>query len=46
MKILKKMGQKEKMKTAQNRTAEIVANDDYWKSKFKQLDFPIMSSDH
>ena len=41
-----KMGQKDKMKTAQNRTEEIVANDDYWKSKFKQLDFPIMSSDH
>ena len=41
-----KMGQKDKMKTAQIRTKEIVANSDYWKSKFKQMNFPIMSSNH
>ena len=45
-KDLTKSDQKEKMEIAQNRTEEIVANDEYWKSKFKQLDFPIMSSDH
>ena len=38
-----KTGQKEKMRIAKSKTKEIIENDDYWRSKFEQLDFPIAS---
>ena len=42
--LIDKTGKKEKMKIAQNRTKEIVGNDNYWKLKFKQLNFVFEAS--